>query len=175
MNSKEMKAKLQVALVPAILADLDTQRWSLLKVGARGGKNHMATKIAGRYRVITVFAQESSHAQVLVRQMQEQLPGKLLFAQHLPELSDVKILVILDEAMWFEDSYNLYASLLADERVHVLVISSRGPEYDNDLRWQLLPGRSFHSWDFNPSIPLADLIPEFLKVPELALRDYCAY
>ena len=173
---------LKEMLIKEICQDLGRQRWSLLKAGQRSGKNVIATEVAQRtgYSHISLFSGHS-HTSGLFEDMKSAVQDKFFttfYNNRIPDASETiaPILCILDEAMWTTGSYNKYTSLLSDSRCRILIISSRGPEFDNDIRWQMLPGRSFSTWDLNESIELNRLEPELKQAGiNIFLRDFGAY
>src|ERR1019366_3653603 len=132
---------LQAALALVMLEDLRNEHWALLKAGQRGGKNIVAMAIAkqGAFKNIAVISGTAAQEESYINDLKGHLDPTVKFASGgVPTNSWLGLectLVILDEAMWVPRSYDTFNNI-REHKTNVLVISSRGPEYDKDIRWQ---------------------------------------
>ncbi len=176
-------------LLPVMLKQLcERKGYSILKAGLRSGKTALAHGIldAGDYKHVVVFSPSKEYSCSCYfdfcrgRDINFILGSSLLggnknSAKELYDLvGDDKVLVIIEDAMWMKDSYEIF-EYFVDHDYPVLVLSSRGTEYDRDFRWSLLPAFSFSTWDMNKSVTLDSLRDAFNTDPVRAVRDYCAF
>ena len=172
---------LQDAIVDSIYKDFGKgARYALLKAGQRGGKGVVAAKLINKgFKHVAIISATLDQAKVYITELVGGDSG-ITFVSGRPNKEWSKLdnsLIILDEAMWISNSYDLFVSLLLDFPIaRVLVTSSRGPSYDEDIRWQVLSGYSATAWDLNPRLNQADLISTLCHAnPSRFIRDYCAY
>lgn len=87
-----------------------------------------------------------------------------------------KCLLIIDEAMWVTDSFELYSKFKElNPDAHVLVVSSNGPEYGNGW-WTILHNvRGYSTSEANPYWTIDSLRERFEQDPQRSVRDYLAY
>lgn len=164
---------LQDMLIAHIRNDLVGQGWSLLKTGQRSGKTHIAHKVAqtGRYENVVLI---TGHDPITkAQEFSQQVPDVYIHSD-FDEIDGLPgpILVVFDEAMWVENSYLTFCRLEDNRRFHILVVSSNGPEFAKG--WNMVPGRSFNTWDLNPGVDIKDVLTNTNDL-EKAVRDYCAY
>lgn len=161
----------QAKLSQFIINDLNSQRWSLAKVGQRGGKNCIALEIARlpQFKNVFLFDQHDSYG--------SHVPIPITFCgpkripRSLVEGNVEAPFIILNEAFWIEESYDLFNELR--EYGPVLAIGSNGPQFE-DKRWQLLAGHSYATWEINPGVTRAQLFDALTDPEEIrkAERDY---
>jgi hypothetical protein len=171
---------LQDALVDEILFDFKRQKWSLLKTGQRSGKNFLTHEIARRGQYVKVYI-STSLEEVSCRS--ENFLANVPGIQVLKSLAELKaagsdpILVVMDEAFWKPNSYKEFMELREIPNLDILIIGSRGPEYDKDLHWQLLPGRSFSTWDLNPGVSFESIFNTIkdIQYAKVAVRDFFSF
>jgi hypothetical protein len=178
-------SELKKELVKVMHTELVTQHWTLLKSGQRGGKNLVAELLIEKaialkngYLNILVHSMSMNFSKEVCEGFKKRFPNIRTAVDTIPVTWHERetILVLMDEAMWTSNSYDAFLQFKSDSRCRTIIISSRGPEYDKDMRWQLLSGHSFCTWDLNPNITLTDLLPNLTTtVVEPFLRDFCAY
>lgn len=165
---------LQDAVVENILKDLRKQHWSLLKSGQRSGKTFISNQVvkSGEYKAVYVYRGDN----ILWDVQDIQVLRSTFDLYNYFATSKDPVLVVLDDPFWLENSYEIFEHLLNVGNTRVLVVGSRGPEFDEDIRWQVLPGRSYASWDLNPGITIQSLL-DLMKVtePEKVIRDFFSF
>lgn len=171
----------QDAAVTNMQTDIETQGYALVKCGQRSGKSVMTLDLIKRtgYKKVCWLSHRSFNRPLLVNSIKvlstELGVYDVEFTHRLPRSKDGPVeertLVVIDDAMWFSGSYNVF-NAARGLKCDVAVISSRGPEYDRDLRWHELKGQSFHTWELNPKVTRASLQAEYEKCPTLAARDF---
>ena len=168
---------LQRQLAQRISDELKTQRYSLLKAGSRSGKNLIAHHVIGFFGGSDVAIYSNTVPMAKQAIDTSVFEGVDFHYNALPRSGSkpvMRTLAIIDNAMWLPDSHSLYVRL-RDAATAVFVMSSRGPEFDKDPRWRLLPGHSFSSWDLNPQVSMQMFQDSYAEDPEAAVRDFCAF
>lgn len=153
----------QLALIAAIKIDLRRQRWSLLKAGTGSGKSTVAETVIKdtleQYDCLAVFAPTPDITDNFIKNHVNTVKQDRIIVNKVPNAKvypDLRILAVLEEVFFIKNSYDLYIDLLADPRVDLLVLGSRGLEFDQDTRWKILPGRSFSTMELNYTVVKAD-------------------
>lgn len=147
-----------------------------IRAGQRSGKGLLAaeiTRLSG-VPILSIWSSTKTLAE-------SQFPKHFLFKQGvhatphyhaLPAGSDKdNCLILIDEAMWTTGSYETF-KLVRERGFRVLVISSRGPEFDRIPHWKSVPFLSFNTWDLNPNVTRESLQPHYDEDPSAAARDF---
>jgi hypothetical protein len=172
--------KEQQEAVDKMAEDLKAHRWSLVKCGQRSGKGIMVwtlVKQSDYERIVWLSTLPEKDLRQSVRSMRimMSIPDELeVVYWSQPERASKRTLVIIDEAMHMPDSYSVLEQELL-KGCDVVVIGSRGPEYDLDIRWTKLKGHSYHAWELNPLVTRASLQPFYAEDSLRAARDYEGY
>lgn len=174
---------LQETVVNDSLARLAADNYALLKLGQRSGKTLMASEIIrrGDYKYVYVFGLYkevfSTYSPVSGYFCGRKIPRSLV------EGEIENAVALIDEAMWLEDSYDIFNEVR--QYVPTIAISSNGPEYIIDKRWKTVSGISHATWELNACIPNREQLEQqifgHLKREEIIEemgrfeRDFCAY
>ncbi len=163
-------------------------RQALVKAGLRSGKTLLAARAIqiGEFTRVNVTAPAQDSAHEVVRQLMDLTEvttdsgAGVIFHAGNPlkdwATSEGRTLLILESAMWIERSFNMLDRFEEDfPEASILILSSRGPEYDKNPLWKLVPGYSFNTWDLNPRVTFDSLAPAFAQDLQKAIRDFCAF
>ena len=182
IEAKCQDTDLQDALVACIIQDFnDGKQFALLKAGQRGGKTVVAAKTAiqGGFKNVALVTQSAEYSKSVLSGFVELAGQGRSYHAGVPPESwkySSSALIVFDEAMWVKNSYQQFRELLEQfPKAKTLVISSRGPEYDADIRWRVTAGYSASAWDLNPNLTFKDLAEHYERDPVTFIRDYCGY
>jgi len=174
---------MQSKIVGFMVNDLEKQHYSFLKCGQRSGKSVMVWNLLGRtnykrVRWITAIDPDPTSMETQERLLRKEIavPSDLEIFYRWTHPLEYYDLLIIDEAMFIKGSYTMFECARA-ENIDVIVVSSNGPEYTEDKRWQLLKGHSYASWEINPTLTrdCALLRNLYDKDPIKARRDFEGY
>lgn len=159
-------------------------RFAFVKAGQRAGKSMIAYSMIDQWVEKSginpvrnvIFIQKDGADAKLLRDLPEGITSAFYTPFDFSELTEdipTDTLVVFDDALWVNGSYELVEDLR--KYCQVLVVTSRGPEYDDDPRWRYTPGYSFNTWDLNPTVSLDFLAPHFRANNNQAERDFRAF
>lgn len=164
---------LQEQLRDAALTELALQNWSLLKIGQRGSKNVLAGEIARRGLFNRAFVFDSSPETMCKNFPIPTYWCSKTFPRSLVEGNESKPIIIINEAFWMHDSYDIFNE--AREYAPTLVVGSNGPQFVGDQRWQALKGHSYATWEINPNFPDRNSLMQVMTSLDHFERDFGAF
>lgn len=170
----------QHELATMLAQDLRTQQYAVAKVGMRTGKLLIALTAAQMTNCDEVYLFDAPITFPAARQYSEKFDfdlychGKKIPKRLIENRQGSKCVAIMGEPFWKEDSFDLFTELR--QYCPVIVIGSRGPEFDDDVRWRQLGGHSYASWEINPGLTQAQLIKSTdAHEREKEIRDYGSF
>jgi hypothetical protein len=169
----------QKEVVAAVLRELteDQQGFSILKMGQRSGKNIIAAMVAKHGPFNKAFIFDLHHGGMASDFSIPTYWCSKVFPRTLVEGDEERPLIILNEAFWLDDSYDIFNE--ARNYAPTLVVGSNGPQFREDKRWQLLKGHSYATWEINPNYPTREALIASMGDSEQDMqkfeRDYGAF
>lgn len=164
------------ALIGAMCKDLAVRRWTLLKVGMMAGKSVLALQACRALHMthVSIYAHTNTAAYDYGAPYRELGLKVQCNGQHDDHYGDT--FVVIEDAFWMNNSFDLFNRLRKNINNRIVVLGSRGPSFDNDLRWRTLPGHSFATWDLHPTLTFDEVQKLGAeKDLKLFLRDYGAF
>lgn len=162
--------------VRAATEKLQEEGACFIRAGQRSGKSLIAAEVSRACGVKNVSIWSSTKTAA-----EDQFPKNFLFNQGIdavphyhtlpPGADGANCLIVMDEAMWTTGSYETY-KLVRERGFRVLILSSRGPEFDRVPRWASVPFLSYNTWDLNPNITRESLEEQYQEDPTAAKRDF---
>ena len=173
----------QVEIVDQMVADLKARQYSFQVIGMRSGKTAMAYMLAARkdYNLVVMLGNEPTASRkhlgdMLCHNLGVSPTVRIEYStQYIMHELVGDALVVMNEALFTRGSYEQFKTL-REIGCHVVVLTSLGPEFEDDPRWKELEWRSYATWHVNPNLGRdSELMKKmFAENPEKAARDYGA-
>lgn len=148
---------------------LKNNKYSILKLGQRSGKNVIAAHVAKKMGAELVYVFDTYS-----ESLSSYFPLEVAFCEtQVPKFMQdgncvANSIAIINEAFWMERSFGIFQMIR--NTLPVLVLGSNGPFFDS--RWKEFGGQSHAAWEVNPNLTREELI---VPGDPKAMRDYGAF